>query len=183
MSAGGATSDRQEVAAGGRIWPADPFPQRDQQARRFPVLAPTKPSTPQNGVRSTQRYDAVAPPRNKPSWGGWLARAFSTSPHAPIARPEEEQPLIMRPSAPACPPSAQEDVTVMQQSQAQAWRVLGHRFHIAHGSRSSHHRTSFEHHRTRSSPLRAGGVAATRPGRIGPIFSRQVRRVRSEQGR
>ena len=156
MSAGGATRDRQEVAAGRRIWLADPFPQRDQQARRFPVLAPTKSSTKQNEVRINQRYDAVATPHNKPSRGRWFVRAFSPSPDALISRPE--------------------DVTVMRQSQAEAWRVLGHRFRAAHGSRSSHLHTS-------CSPLLAGRVAATRTGRIGPLFSRQLRRACSERGR
>ena len=156
MSASGATRDRQEMAAGWRIWPADPFPRRDQQARRFPVLAPTRSSTRQKEVRSTQRYDAVATPRNKPIRGGWFVRAISPTSDALISRPE--------------------DVTVMRQSQAEAWRVLGHRFHAAHGSRSSHLRTS-------CSPLLAGRVAATRTGRIGPLFSRQLRRACSERGR
>ena len=159
-------------------WPGTMYDQlhasRGQHTRRFPVLAPTRPSTPQSELWSTQRYDTVAPPRNKPILE-WLAGAFSTCP-APFSRPEEEKeaPFARLLTIPACLLQAQEDVTVMRQSQAEAWRVLGYRFRSAHGSRSFHHRTRFEQVRPlfppTHEPLRADRGVAIKKGRPGPLF-------------
>ncbi|KAJ1486525.1 hypothetical protein T484DRAFT_1745542 [Baffinella frigidus] len=139
---------------------------REQQARRLRALPPTTPSTPQKELWSPQRYDAVT----KPS-GGWLIRVFS----APFSRQEEEQPapLARLHSAPPQTPFPKEAVRVMRQSQAEAWRVLGRRFHAAHGSHSSHIKSASPvraPHRTSSAPLRPGGVVAATKGRPGPLF-------------
>lgn len=94
-----------------------------EKARRLPSRSPTNERTPHQEPRSTQRYDAFAPPHR--------ASGFGRSASSPEYQRRADPPVLVirHPTAPASFPSPQEEVKMAQQTSKEAWNILGRRFH------------------------------------------------------
>ncbi|KAJ1483665.1 hypothetical protein T484DRAFT_1746960 [Baffinella frigidus] len=91
---------------------------------------------------SPQRYDTVLPGR-----AAGIDRALST-PEEPVWRRKGESSMLFTrlPTAPVWSPSAHEEVSVMQNSQREAWNCLGSRFSRAHSAGSPQPSDTSPHH-------------------------------------